>query len=479
MSFRSFQRVSYVLPQHLFTHILSFMDGFVEESLRLVTGLNHGEKSHLALSLHTMLRQPVVWKDLCTRLARLRNSGFYKNLSMDSSQDCKQCDSTHNAIIGLFYSLDAKWYPGIDKRSIGNIQSNLTNHWWNYEDSGVRLCSCSPNSRDSSAVCRHLMDQLLAQYRSQQRNIRRGRNLLFWMFGGSPIIWNENRDGFWNGYTCNWILLWLTILLLSRRHGYSSDFRLTTVAFYLATLGSIVSQTHGCFLLIVKCKDQDMIVAVDCLKRTAIVADGSIPGIFDFSIASSDCKAEEMLTAHLVGSSDTCPTKIHGVVIYMDTSPSRLPPDVLLMWSVCCSPTPILLLSLGIYCVVAVCSFIAWSFGVLFYILHWLVVGSASGWLMLLQQCWQCWLSSLNVAVTSFIGWCISSCCSRFCDNSCCCSVALQLAVSVFFYYAAVAGYWIIGWFTACCSNSLFFIGSLVRFEHASRVLLAVQGPEI
>jgi hypothetical protein len=82
--------LSFFFLQHLFTYILSFMDGAVEESLRLVTGMNHGEKSRFAL--HTMLRQPVVWKDLCTDLAHLRNTGYAvlcERFPMGGSQDCK------------------------------------------------------------------------------------------------------------------------------------------------------------------------------------------------------------------------------------------------------------------------------------------------------------------------------------------------------------------------------------------------------
>jgi hypothetical protein len=179
-----------------------------------------------------------------------------------------------NAIGGLFYS------PG--PKSL-------------YE--GVRLCSCGPNSRDSSAVCRHLTNQLVAKYRFLQCCINTGSNSIFCLFGASPIIWNGNIDGF------RLPELWLAILLLSRRT--RSDFGLTTVAYYFASLGSIVSQRHGVFLLPLSPQDLDydyngQIVVIDCLNRTAITitSNGSTSGIFDFSIAN-DSDAEEMLPAHI------------------------------------------------------------------------------------------------------------------------------------------------------------------------------------
>jgi hypothetical protein len=180
--------------------------------------------------------------------------------------------------------------------------------------------------------------------------------------------------------------------LLNRHSSYwPDDCCLTIVANYLATLGSIVSQRHVFFLLlVVDWQDpsdyRHVIAAVDCLNRTAIVADGSTPGIFDFSIASSDSEAEEMLTAHLYGSFAACPTKIHHV-IYMDSSRSRLPSAVLLMWSVCCSPWPVLLLCVGLavllLCLVVARWCIGW-FAAMLLLVYWLVHRHVTGSAVLL-----------------------------------------------------------------------------------------------
>jgi hypothetical protein len=197
--------------------------------------------------------------------------------SLENNGCCAMCDITQNAIVGMFLSPSFTYYPDI----LGESGYTLAND----DDTGIRLCACNPNARDSRAACSRF--STLADTMIQRENFPPSMYVpntrTFTYEGGKFVRTPSLRYGYRFPLLCRVI----------QQINKETDLGLKAISFQKTTVRSIVSRKHGFVILGVG----NLIAAVDCLNRTAVIT--KTEGIFDFSTANSDGQAADWLAAHL------------------------------------------------------------------------------------------------------------------------------------------------------------------------------------
>jgi hypothetical protein len=186
---------------------------------------------------------------------------------LENNGCCAKCDITRNAIVGMFLS-PSFYYP--------DANDDYTAPTANDDDTGICLCSCNPNARDSRAACSRF--STLAKTMIQRGNSPPSISVGYF----SRIA----RNGYRFPLLCRVI----------QQINKETDLGLKAISFQKTTVRSIVSRKHG-FVILGVGKCFRLTAAVDCLNRTAVITETE--GIFDFSSANSDGQAADWLATHL------------------------------------------------------------------------------------------------------------------------------------------------------------------------------------